>query len=819
MSRRPLLVAPLLLGLLVAPVLIPRFAQAAPEELGPTTRVVDQQHLEVDLRLDLETGEIAGTARHRMTVVRDDVSEVRLHLEDMSVSAVSTGDGAVCTSSHAGDVLTITLDRPRKKGDTLKLEITYAGTPTAGLWFFRPTEAYPEIPLQVWSQGQGTENRHWIPMYDLPDDRLTTRLALDVPSGLTTLSNGKLESKEASGDGRERHVWSLDRPQPPYLISLVVGTFEDVVRDAAGVEQHDLVPPGWEGLVDECFGRTPSMMAFLAEVTGEPYPWGRYSQITVWDFMWGGMENTGATTLNMRALHGEGVRPDYAADGLVCHELAHDWFGDLITCRTWNQIWLNEGFATYFTDLWVEQHHGPEDFAVGRLRSRQSYLDAIDLPKTAATPRPASPTDCGDMQRKPYVKGSSVLHLLRNVMGDDAFRRGIRRYVAGAKDRSVESEELRAALEAETDVDLGGLFDQLVYGSGYPRLAVSGSYQTGPNENGAFVMDVVQTQPATEHMPHFTLPVDVEVTWSDGTVERRRHTLSEAQHSWRIQGPGKPLRWRIDPDTWLVARIEATKSRVEWEAQLADDPRATGRLLAARALGGQGIGAAPALGRSAAGDAHHSVRAEAATALGEIGGREAATALIATAEDADSRVRRAALTAMAGLPADWVAATLIRHAHEDVSVYAAAEACTALGKTRAPRALAALTTALGRESHRDVIRREVMNGLAALGDPRGAELARHYLGYAWGKGLQHRLRHAALDAMVALDPHSEVTRVAVIGLIRDPYFRMRIWASAHAADLGLTGAIPELEEGLKTSWTGPGVKGAYNRALKSLRVD
>ena len=129
-----------------------------------------------------------------------------------------------------------------------------------------------------------------------------------------------------------------------------------------GAQKQEFGPNAWCGSEDALFDVKGKEVKGKIAQSIEQYPWPKYSQVTVWDFSWGGMENTGATTLNMRALHKPGVRPDYSADGLVAHELAHQWFGDLITCRTMNHIWLNEGFATYFTDLWIEHHEGADDF-------------------------------------------------------------------------------------------------------------------------------------------------------------------------------------------------------------------------------------------------------------------------------------------------------------------------------------------------------------------------------------------------------------------------------------------------------------------------
>jgi aminopeptidase N len=795
----------------------------APPALGPDTRDYDQEDLALDLDLDLDHGTLSATATHTMTALAD-LSQVRMHLADMTVVGVTSDGGATCTASQADDVLTVALDRPRKKGERFTLAIRYGGKPKSGLWFFKPTPEHPEVPLQVWSQGEEDDNRHWIPCYDLPDDRLTSSVRVVVPAGLQTLSNGKPTGTQTLPDGRVAHSWVQDRAHVTYLITLVVGTFDDVKRDAAGVEQHDLVPPGWGPWCDEVFGRTPDVMAFYQDFTGQPFPWARYSQVTVWDFHWGGMENTSATTLNMRALHKEGVRPDYSADGLVAHELAHDWFGDLVTCRTFNHIWLNEGFATYFTDLWDEHHNGPDDFAVDCLDEREGYMNGVDLKATAEKARPEKKSDCADLEDHPYVKGASVLNMLRKILGDDVFRRAVQRYVRENRDRSVESEALRAALEAESGQDLKGFFDQWVYGSGFPELNVATTFRGAADEAHVVVQ---QVQPVTAAMPVFVTPLDLEVHWPEGSVTRERVQLARAQQEFvlalkhgTVGAPEKP--WnrkpfvRVDPDHWLLARIRELKPRDVWEEQLAADASNVGRMLAARALAEFGAESVPSLAKAATADANRSVRAEACTALGKIHDDAAAKSLVAAAEDVDSRVRRAAMNAMAECKAELVAPTLRKHFAEDPSVYVAADAAAALGKTKDAGAFDALVAGLSRESHRDQIRQRVMDGLKALGDKRGAEVAMRHLDYSWGKGIQHELRHAALDAMIELAPEAPLTRAWIVKLLPDPYFRMQRWAAEAAVKLKIGEALPVMLELSETEAT-PGVKDAMRRNAESLR--
>ena len=780
---------------------------------GPDTRDYDQQDLAVDVDLDLDGGTLTGTATHTMTALAD-LTQVRMHLEDMKVSSVTSDGGAKCTAEQADGVLTIGLDHPRRKGEHFSLVIQYGGRPTSGIWFFKPTPEHPEVPLQVYTQGEGTENRHWIPCYDLPDDRLTSSLRVVVPANLQVLSNGVETRTESAGNGRIAHTWTQSREHVTYLITLVVGTFEDVPRDAAGVEQHDLVPPGWGKWCDEVFGRTPDMMKFFGEYTGQPYAWPRYSQVTVWDFMWGGMENTGATTLNMRALHKDGVRPDYTADGLVAHELAHQWFGDLITCRTMNHIWLNEGFATYFTDLWDEHHNGKDDFAVDCLNEREGYMNGVDLKATSDKPRPKKPTDCGDIAQHQYVKGASVLHMLRKLLGDDVFQRAIQRYVRENHDKSVESEALRASLEAESGKDLKWFFDQWVYGSGFPELMVAPSWD---EKEGVLHVVVQQTQPVTKTMPAFHLPCEVDVVVGS-KVERTLLGITKAAEDFEIKCAERPTAVFFDPEHWVLARIRVVQPAKQWARQIGVDHSVVGRMLALRALaefGHEGLGVIAEVAKS---DPSYSVRAEACTALGKIkDSDDAAKALVAAAEDKDSRVRRAAMNAMAECKGELVGDTLKKHLADDPSVYVAADAGAALGKSKAPGAYEALVAGLARESHRDQIRQRIMDGLKDLEDKRGAEIAIKYVDYSWGKGIQHQLRKSALDAVVALAPDAPETKAAVLKLLTDPYFRMKTWAADHAVKLKLADALPILDDLAKNA-IGPGVRDAAKAAADKLRA-
>jgi aminopeptidase N len=403
--------------------------------------------------------------------------------------------------------------------------------------------------------------------------------------------------------------------------------------------------------------------------------------------------------------------------------------------------------------------------------------------------------------------------MLRGLYGAERFREGIRHYVATNADRPVVSEDLRAAFEHVTGDDLSWFFDQWVYSSGHPELAVESVWDA---KDGAVHVRVTQTQPVSETMPLFRSPVDVEVRWADGAKERRRIDLFRAKHDWRIPGKAEPVLVIFDPDGWLLARINETKPRAAWEKQLDASVPIASRIDAVRALGAVGVDGIAGLAKAASSDPRFEVRVEACKALEKIGGALVADALVAASKDAESRVRRAAVNALATVPAAF-SQDALRERLGDKSDYVTADAAWAFGKVKAEGAFDALTALLEkRESHRDQVRQRTMDGLRELGDPRGAEVARRYLGYEWGKGIQHQFRKAALDAMVTLAPKAPETHAAVLELLTDPYFRMRNWAAEKAADLKLMDAIPALEANEKNG-KGMGVRESAKAALERLR--
>ncbi len=322
------------------------------------------EHLKLEIEVDPERKRVEGTATYslRRATALKDVSEVVLDAAEMDILEVSPARDW----SHDDGKLRVELE---DDAATITLAIHYAAEPRKGMYFNEPDEAYPERPRQIWTQGQAEDTRYWIPRFDFPNQKLSTELIATVPEGLTVISNGELVSQEGG-----RWHFKQDVPHPAYLMTFVAGQFSQIEDRWRDVPVYYFVQPGREEDGRRAFGNTPAMMDFLSSATGVRYPYAKYAQVAVADFVYGGMENTSATTQTDRTLHDARAHLDFSSDPLVSHELAHQWFGDLVTCRDWGHAWLNESFATYCEALWREHHLGRDEFLYDLFGLLRSYL-------------------------------------------------------------------------------------------------------------------------------------------------------------------------------------------------------------------------------------------------------------------------------------------------------------------------------------------------------------------------------------------------------------------------------------------------------------
>jgi len=757
-------------------------------------------HVRLEWDLDLARRRLSGTVTLTLVARRDRLNALTFDAVELDVEAV-TVDGRTAGFDNDGEKLRVVCPEPPLEGAKLEVAIRYACQPRRGLYFIGPNADHPDRAMQCWTQGQDDDSRHYWPCIDHPIEKFTTEVICTAPAGNFVLSNGILRARDELPDGRVRWHYALEFPQPAYLVTLVAGPFVEIAERAprTGVDVFYYVPPGREDDARRSFRRTPEMIDFFSERIGVPFAYPRYSQITVAEFIFGGMENTTATTLTDLVLLDERAAIDHDVEGLVSHELAHQWWGDLLTCREWSEAWLNEGFATYFEYVWREHAKGRDEADLELLVDTDGYLnEAGRYQRPVVCRQYDEPIHLFDAHL--YEKGGRVLHMLRHELGDAAFWRAIGQYARKHAHGSVETRDLARAIEEATGRNVDELLDRWIARPGHPELEGRWDWD---EDRKLGTLRIAQKQPITPEAPPFKFSTAVRFE-VDGREHDERVTVSEATHAFEVRLSARPTQVIFDPGDVVLKTIRLEKNAVLWRRQLAAARLAIDRVAAARALGHlpdpAGIAAlAAALG----GDDFWGVRAAAARALGQTRRDDARDALIGAANDKHPRVRRAVAAALGEFLGDEAAARTLadRLRHGDPSYFVEAETALALGRTRTPDAMTLLPSLLDRASYQDVVRSRAVDGLGRCGDERAFAIIRD----AWRAGASWVTRRAIVAAVAELARGTGIARAArefIETRLSDRDFRVRGEAAVALSRLASVEAIPALRSALAAELDG-----------------
>jgi aminopeptidase N len=747
-------------------------------------------HIKLEVDVDLEKRSITAVAQLTATAVSTS-RWIAFDAVELDVSSVSRGRTAL-NFENDGERLRIDLGKRCQPGSSVTVAITYSTAPRRGLYFVGPDEGYPEKPVQAWSQGQDDDSRYWFPCLDTPDQKATSEVIATVGDGYQALSNGELIG-ERSTKGRKRYHYRLDFPHSAYLITLVVGEFHVARTRRAGVDISYWAHPDRRRDAKRTLARTPQMIEAFADLFGVPYPYSSYAQVFVGDFIFGGMENTTATTLTDSVLLDERAALDFNIERLVAHELAHQWFGDLVTCRDWGEGWLNEGFATYSEYLWRERADGADEAFMELDAWAAAYFneDRARYRRTVATRMYHVPLDVFDAHL--YQKGGRILHMLRQVLGDEAFFAALPHYLEKHRRGSVETRDLARAVEEATGRSVDWFFDQWVTrGAGHPELSIEVSWDP---ERGLAQVSVRQTQDVNGETPLFRLPLAVRFRVGRRDVDAVFEITGE-RHTF-YQPLARAPRWvTIDPGKPTLAAFEVEKPKAMWLAELGGADVAADRIDAVRRvakIGGAQV--TRALARALRRDRFWGVQAAAAEALGELRTDAARDALIRGLDALESHhARRAAVKALGSFRGDARAFDAVAAiAAGDESYRVEAEALLSVGRLRCEGSAEILLGALDRESFFDVIRTQAYTGLAELGDP--SHVDRLLEGTAYGMssfGRRAAARAAASLAAGRRDHIGRAVREHLEGLLDDPDFRVQGSAIEALGALGDAAAITAL---------------------------
>jgi len=703
----------------------------------------DQRNIKLDLRFDWEQEEAIGTATITLAPMVKDLRRVDFDGAYMSVSGAALGSGAPLKFENdvTKEKVSVLLDRAYQPSEEITVVISYhtnqpppekrAGLGGGGLNFIKPRPDDPTRPRQIWSQGEAETNHFWFPCFDHPNDFATSEILATIEKPLSVVSNGKLVEVKENGDGTRTFDWKIDEPHATYLTSIIVGEFAAVAGEYEGIP---VVTNVYRNEIEEgrvTAARLPEMVKFFSEKTGVKYPYAKYAQTTVRDFG-GGMENISATTQTDNMIHDARTELDSTSDGLQSHELAHQWFGDYLTCRTWADIWLNESFATYFQAMWDEHNLGHDDFLYLDVRGNQeAYYQAWarGQRRPVVTRNYANPDAVFDTYA--YPRGGAVLHMLRTYLGEDNWWRSINHYLTKYAHQPVETGQFRIAIEETTGQPMDWFFDEWLYKMGHPVFRVSQDYDAARK---TLVIRVRQEQllDLESQYPQvvlFQTPVDIEIGTANGNRIERVQIDAKQEQSFRFSVDSEPLLVNFDYGGTIIKELVFEKTTGQLVYQLAHDQDVLGRIWALQQLrarlndGKVGPGDRQAiiagLNEALTGDQFWGTRLEAAASL--TGVRETRNTLLAATRDADARVRARAVASLAAAK-DPTLADAYQKLLSDRSYAVIRAAALALGQTKSPTAYESLIKLTDEPSWRDTIRASALNGLAALGDKRALEL-------------------------------------------------------------------------------------------------
>lgn len=739
------------------------------------SRKIDIKHIDVDLSFDWDKSQAIGTATILFAPFKD-LDKFTLDAGMMAIDSVTLGGGGSLQFKYDGkdgdDNLEIALGRTVKAGEDVSVKIAYKtnyvnsteaegilGGFGKGLRFIKPTEDNPGKPKQIWSQGETEFNRYWFPSYDSPNDFRTTDIRVTVEKPFSVVSNGKLVETKDNGNNTRTFHWKMDQPYSNYLSSIVVAETDPVVQNFEGIPVYNYGYVNEKKEVAATVKNLPATMKFFSEITGVKYPYPKYSQAFVEDFG-GGMENISATTQIEEMIHDDRELLDGDSEGLQSHELAHQWFGDYVTCRDWGQIWLNESFATYMQAMWTEKLKGHDEFLYADIRGNQNSTIGT---WNGGNRRPIVTKYYDNKDNMfdtyAYPGGGSVLHMLRKHLGDKLFFASLNRYLTTNAHQPVSTEDLRIAIEETTGQSMDWFFDEWLYKMGHPIFEVTQNYDDASKK---LTLNVKQTQkidinneyPQTEF---FQTYVDVEI---DNRIERV-WLEPKAENVFTFDAASKPKLVNFDYESTLLKEMKFEKSMDELLYQMQNDKDVLGRRWAMGELEKKAkddsnkAQVVAALISSAEKDPFWRIRRAALSVIANIYSPDPAPGQQRPAAKLDSNVEQAMMRLakdpqpiirgeameLLGETQDKKYADIFLAGVNDRSYTVIDQAALALGRVKDPRAFDALVKLTNTPSWKNRIQIAGMNGLAALDDKRAFDV-----GYkaATDKTLPLSLRTTAL---------------------------------------------------------------------------
>jgi aminopeptidase N len=778
-------------------------------------RKMDIANLALDVTPDFKRRTIAAKATLTFKPIAKPLAEVELDAVDLAVESVESSEKLL--GHHVTEnTIVITFAEPIAPGKEATVTIRYSAEPEQGLYFRTPEMGYKEGDAHLFTQGEAILARHWYPCFDAPNEKFASEIICRVPEGMTVLSNGRLVSEKKDPDSSLTVVhWKQDKPHVNYLISLLAGHFKKIEDDYKGLPLAFYTPASQIDQAASSFRDTKDAMAFFEREIGVPYPWEKYYQVCVNDFVAGGMENTSITTLTDNTLFTDKSENIRSSQGLVAHELVHQWFGDLVTCKDWSHLWLNEGFATYYAHLYDGYKNGRDSMLYGLYDDARGITGRADDTKPIVYRKYDSPDE--QFSYLAYPKGSLVLHMLRSQLGDDLYRRCIQTYLQRHQFDTVVTEDLNAVVEELSGRSYDRFFDQWVYHAHHPELEISYNW----DERAKLAkLSVRQMQKISDDVLLFQFPLTIRFKGKAGAVTDRQITVKETSEDFYFPLTEAPKLVRVDPEFTLLAKVKFNLPDAMLHEQLADKSDVIGRLLAIEQLAGKKDGATiEKLKTALQEDPFYGVRLEAAQALRGIHTDQAFTALADSLRQPDARVRQRVASAVAGFysPDAWDIVWQQLHREQNPDIVTGL--IRGVAPYPKPEVRDALIRFLHSESYRNALADAAIGAMRDQGDPEYIEPLKKTLRQRESEFTSSGLGRAlnALAYLARNEEQKDSVREFLLDFVNSRKRGVQTAAINALGSLGDPKAIPVLQT-FQSAREGSREREAADRAITALRA-
>ena len=549
-------------------------------------RKIDILHTQLDLRFNWTQETVIGKAVLHVKPYFYPIDHFALDAVGFKIKEISFADWPTPPDfNYDGEKIHFQLSEPLQNHDTILLTVEYEAYPSEGmegsraitsdkgLFFINPRLEIPGKPQQIWTQGETEFNSKWFPTIDKPNERTTQETIITVLDKFQTLSNGLLYKSVQNPDGTRTDYWRMDQPHAPYLFMVAIGEFAIVEETWKQIPVQYYVEKQYEADAKDIFANTLEMLSFFSEITGIDYPWSKYAQVVVEDYVSGAMENTTSVIFGDFVQKHQRELIDQGNDGIVAHELFHHWFGNYVTCESWSNLTLNEGFANYSEYLWFEHKYGVDEADHHRKQELQGYLY-----EASNRTHPLIHFSYDDKEnmfdQHSYNKGGLVLHMLRNHVGDLAFFSALHNYLTEHAFQAVEVHDLRLAFEKTTGEDLNWFFNQWFLASGHPILNVSHRWE---EESSKLTLVVEQIQDPEHALPIYRLPTEVAVVYNDNHLHPIPIDINQRKQIFEFVLPEQPLLVVMDPEDDLLGVIQQNFSQQDYQKMYQTIPALTYR--------------------------------------------------------------------------------------------------------------------------------------------------------------------------------------------------------------------------------------------------